>query len=277
MTERLISADSHVYLSDDVIKSHMSSQASKIWDEARAKDAEYDARVNREGQPQLNIEDFVDLEASQDPGYSNAQARLAAMDRDKVEAEVIFAEVGGARIANPTLMGSHWIDGVRGFNDAMAEFASADPARLLSAYQLPLYDIDLAVAEFDRLAKLGARGIQIPSFPSDAGLPDYHDPVYAKLWSRFEETGITVLNHLEVRPQMWSVFRRDPSPQKGIFTAIPAMSMAETIMFWILAGTLANHPKLKVILVEPGLGWIPWFLSLLDQRMHEHYEFPGLD
>lgn len=277
MTERLISSDSHAYLSDDVIKRHLPSKVAAIWDEARAKDQEYEERVNRQGQPQLKMEDFVDLEASQDPGYTDPSARLAAMDRDQVEAEVIFAEVGGARIANPELMGEHWIDGVRAFNDAMAEFASVDPRRLLSAYQLPLYDVDLAIEEFDRLVKIGARGFQIPSFPADMGLPDFHDSSYDKLWSRFEESGITVLNHLEVRPHTWSVFRRDPTPQKGIFTAIPAMAMSETIMFWILAGTLARHPKLKVILVEPGLGWIPWFLNLLDQRMHEHYEFPGLD
>lgn len=277
MGERLISADSHAFLSDEVIKSHLSKKVQAAWEEARTKDREHDERVNRQGQPQLQMEDFVDLEASQDPGYMDPRARLAAMDRDQVEAEVIFAEVGGARIANPELMGEHWIDGIRGFNDAMADFASLNPRRLLSAYQLPLYDVDLAIKEFDRLAKKGARGFQVPSFPGDMGLPDFNDQSYQKLWARFEETGIAVLNHLEVRPHTWSVFRRDPTPQKGIFTAMPAMAMSETIMFWILTGTLARHPRLKVILVEPGLGWIPWFLSLLDQRMDEHYDFPGLD
>jgi hypothetical protein len=32
-----------------------------------------------------------------------------------------------------------------------------------------------------------------------------------------------------------------------------------------------------VIFVEPGLGWLPWFFeTLLDPRMHQHYEFPGV-
>ncbi len=276
MTERLISADSHVYLSDDTIKALMSTKAQARWDEARARVAKYDAEVHRAGGPQLKMEDFVDLEASQDPGYRDPHARLAAMDRDQVEAEVLFSEVAGARLATPELMGEHWKEGFRAFNNAMADFASVNPDRLLSAYHLPLFDVDFAVEEIERLALKGARGVQVPSFPSEKGLPDFQDKRYERVWSTLEETGIAVLNHLEIREGFWDVFRRDPTPQKGIFTAVPAMAMSETIMFWILTGTLERHSKLKVILVEPGLGWIPWFIDVLDKRMDEHYEFPGM-
>ncbi len=276
MTERLISADSHVYLSDDAIKAHLSKKLQGVWDDARAKYQAHEEKNLRQGQPQLQMEDFVDLEAARDPGYFDPEARLKAMDRDQVEAEVIFSEVGGAKLATPALMGDDWAEALMGFNDAMAAFASVNPDRLLCAYQLPLFDIDFSVKEIDRLAKKGARGVQIPSFPSELGLPEVHDKRYAPLWSRMEETGIAVLNHLEIREHFWSTFRRDPTPQKGIFTAVPAMQMHETIMFWILTGTLERHPKLKVVLVEPGLGWIPWFMHFLDLRMEEHYEFPGV-
>lgn len=277
MAERLISADSHAYLSDDYIKAHLSSKLQKVWDEGKAKQAAYEAETLRGGQPGLQMEDFVDLDAAQDPGYLEPKARLAAMDRDQVEAEVIFSEVGGAKLATPELMGDDWAEALSGFNDAMAEFASIDPRRLLSAYQLPLYDVDFAIQEVERLAKKGARAVQLPSFPGDMGLPQVWDKRYTPLWSRLEEMGIVILNHLEVRPHFWNVFRNDPTPQKGIFTAIPAMAMRETLLMWILTGTLERHSKLKVILVEPFLAWIPQFLTFLDQRMDEHYEFPGVE
>jgi predicted TIM-barrel fold metal-dependent hydrolase len=276
MAERLISADSHAYLADDVIKSHLSSKLKKVWDEAKSKQEAYDEKVLRAGQPNLQMEDFVDLEASKDPGYHDPHARLKAMDRDQVEAEVIFSEVGGSRLATPELMGDDWAEAFVGFNDAMADFSSVAPDRLLSAYHLPLFDIDFAIKELDRLAAKGARAVQIPSFPSELGLPEVHDKRYERLWSKLEETGITILNHLEIREQFWNVFRQDPTPQKGIFTAMPIMQMHETIMFWILTGTLERHSKLKVILVEPFLGWIPQFMAWLDMRMEEHYEFPGM-
>ena len=40
----------------------------------------------------LAIADW-DMEAFRDPGYSDPVARLAAMDRDGVEAEVLYSEV----------------------------------------------------------------------------------------------------------------------------------------------------------------------------------------
>jgi predicted TIM-barrel fold metal-dependent hydrolase len=55
------------------------------------------------------------------------------------------------------------------------------------------------------------------------------------------------------------------------------MALAETLTFWILSGTLERFPKLRVIFVEPGLGWLPWYFEVvLDARMHQHYTFPGV-
>ena len=275
--EPLISVDSHVHFTDDWVKSRLPSGLRPVWDDAVVKNAKYEADVLRQGLPQLAMEDFVDLEAAQDPGHFEPNAKLAAMDRDGVEAEVIFPEVGGAKLCKPELMGKDWMEVLRGYNDSMADFASVSPNRLLTAYQVPLYDIPFAVSEVRRIAERGGRCAQVPIFPHDQGLPDVHDKSYDPLWAVFAETGITVLNHLDVTKALWGVFRRDPTPQKGIFTALPAGATAEAIAFWILTGTLERHPKLKVIFVEPGLGWLPWFFELLDSRMHQHYQFPGVE
>jgi len=274
--ERLISVDSHVHFTDEWIKARLSTKLQGRWDEAVAKRAHYEATELRQGQPQLQMEDFVDLNAARDPGHFEPHGKLAAMDRDGVEAEVIFPEVGGAKLCTPGLLGDDWRDCLEGYNQAMADFASVDNKRLLTAYQIPLYDIDFAVREVKRLAKQGARCVQIHPFPAELGLPDVFDARYNPLWAELSETGIAVLNHLDIKQSMWDVFRRDPSPQKGIFTAMPWGSMSETIMFWILTGTLERFPKLRVLLIEPGLGWLPSFFELLDARMDQHYTFPNV-
>jgi uncharacterized protein len=276
-TERLVSADSHVHFTDDWVKARLPARLHGVWDEAGKKMAAYEASELRRGQRQLQLEDFVDPEAAKDPGHFEPNAKLRAMDRDGVQAEVIFPEVGGAKYCTPGLMGSDWKEALQGYNDGMADFAAIDPLRLLTAYQIQLFDIDFAVAEVQRLAKRGARCVQITPFPTEFGLPDVHDPRYEPLWSVLSETGITILNHLDVKASLWDVFRRDPTPQKGIFTAMPAVALAEPLAFWILTGTLERFPKLKVVLVEPGLGWLPFFFeTVLDARMHAHYEFPGV-
>jgi len=86
----------------------------------------------------------------------------------------------------------------------------------------------------------------------------------------------TVANHLTLKKSLWDVFRRDPTPQKGIFTALPAQAIAETLCWYILTGVLERHPKLRVVFVEPGLYWVAGFIRFLDSRMGAHYEFPGV-
>ena len=274
--ERLISVDSHVHFTDDWVKARLSPRLQARWDEAVQKRGHYEATELRQGQPPLQMEDFVDLNAARDPGHFEPHGKLAAMDRDGVEAEVIFPEVGGAKLCTPTLLGDDWKDCLEGYNQAMADFASIDVKRLLTAYQIPLFDIDFAVKEVRRLAKQGARCVQIHPFPAELGLPDVHDARYNPLWTELSDQGIAILNHLDVKQSMWEVFRRDPTPQKGIFTATPWASMRETLMFWILTGTLERFPRLRVLLIEPGLGWLPSFMELLDERMTQHYTFPGV-
>jgi uncharacterized protein len=275
--ERLVSADSHVHFTDEWVKAHLREGLKPIWDEAVSKVAKYEATELRAGQKGLALEDFVDLHAAQDPGHFEPHGKLRAMDRDGVYAEVIFPEVGGAKLCVPRFMGDNWQEALAGYNDGMADFASVDRQRLLVAYQIQLYDIPFAVREVNRLAQLGARCVQITPYPAELGLPDVHDQRYDPLWSVLEETGITVLNHLDIKASLWDIFRRDPTPQKGIFTASPAFALAEPLTFWILTGTLERFPKLKVILVEPGLGWLPFlFETVLDARMHQHYEFPNV-
>jgi predicted TIM-barrel fold metal-dependent hydrolase len=219
----------------------------------------------------------VDMNAAMDPGHFEPNGKLAAMDRDGVEAEVIFPEVGGAKIAAPRWLGDDWKAVLAGYNDAMADFAAVNPDRLLCAYQIPLYDVPFAVAEVQRMAAKKARCVQIPPVPADLGLPDFGDRSYEPLWAALSETGITVMNHLDLKNSLWEVFRRDPTPQKGIFTAMPAMALAETLTFWILSGTMERFPELRVVFVEPGLGWLPWYFEIvLDARMHQHYTFPGV-
>ncbi|HQR03032.1 MAG: amidohydrolase [Proteobacteria bacterium] len=274
--ERLLSVDAHVNFTKEFVYSHASSALQTLWDEASAKwSAEQERK--REGQPQLQLEDFIDLEACRDPGWSEPAARLKAMDRDGVFAEVLFPDFGAVLPAvDPRFMGDKWKEAAQVYNSAMATFAETNPSRLLSAYQLPLWDPDLCVSEVERLAKRGAKCVQSHSFPIEVGLPYYHDKRYDKVWAACQETGLVVLNHLSVAESLHPVYVNDPTPQKGIFTSLPSMRLAETMAFWILTGTLEKFPKLNVLMVEPGLGWVPWYLELLDTRMDQHYQFPGV-
>ena len=271
MTRLLISADSHVRVPLDVIRERVPASLHKAFDDAISLQAAQERRLR--GGKELDMSDW-DMDAFRDPGYSDPVARLAAMDRDGVQAEVLYSEVSAFRHFG--LVKGDWKPISRAFTDHLSEFASVDPKRLAVSYQVPIIDIDYAVTEVHRLAGLGARSVHLPNFPSELGLPDYHDVSYDPLWAALSETGMAISHHLGTAPYLYDVFQRDPTPQCGIFTSLPALTLAQVIAWWILTGTLERFPKLKIVFVEPSLYWVAGFIASLDRKAAGPYDFPGM-
>jgi predicted TIM-barrel fold metal-dependent hydrolase len=271
MARRLISADSHVRVPLDVIRDRVPTALHEAFDDAITMQAADEKRLR--GGKELDMSDW-DMEAFRDPGYSDPVARLAAMDRDGVQAEVLYSEVSAFRHFG--LVKGDWKPISRAFTDHLSDFASVDRKRLAVSYQVPIIDIDYAVKEVLRLADLGARSVHLPNFPSELGLADYHDPSYDPLWAALSETGVAISHHLGTAPYLYDVFQRDPTPQCGIFTSLPALTLAQVIAWWILTGTLERFPELKIVFVEPGLYWVAGFIASLDRKAAGPYDFPGL-
>jgi predicted TIM-barrel fold metal-dependent hydrolase len=55
------------------------------------------------------------------------------------------------------------------------------------------------------------------------------------------------------------------------------LSTGEALGMWILGGVLERFPDLKLVFVEPGVGWIAWWLNLVDDMvLRQDYELPDL-
>src|SRR5579872_257320 len=107
------------------------------------------------------------------PASHDSKARLAYMDGAGIWAQVLYPNVAG--------FGSqHFLDAddevlkrlcVSAYNDFLAEWCGADPNRLLGVMATPFWDIDATVAEVNRAADLGLRGILFTGEPQRFGLP----------------------------------------------------------------------------------------------------------
>ena|SRR5487761_182578 len=170
-----------------------------------------------------------------------------------------------------------WKESTRAFNTALSQFASADPKRLVVSYQIPIHDIDVAVAEVKWAAATGCKSLQLPVFPAELGVPDYWDSRYDPLWAAISDAELPVCCHIGLNTQLEAVAERDPTPQKGIFVPMTGLSAAEAMGMWLLTGIFERFPKLKVVFVEPGVGWVAWWLWIVDDMAaRQGYEFPGL-
>jgi len=279
--QTFISADSHVNISHDKVKERLASKWHDDYDRAVTAFA---ARMQR-GAGKANAAGAkmetrrTEVGGSNSvftrPGYSEGPARLEDMDIDGVDIEVIYSEVSAFRYLGAIGAGTN--AAVKAFNNALTDFASADPRRLVVSYQVPIDDIPAAVQEIQRVAALGAKSLQLPVFPSELGLPDYHDERYDPLWSVVTETGLPVCCHIGLNTALDDLTQRDPTPQKGIMVPVTGLMTAEPLGMWIMGGVLERFPELQVVFVEPGLTWVVWWLWLVDDMVtRQGYQFPAI-
>jgi predicted TIM-barrel fold metal-dependent hydrolase len=209
------------------------------------------------------------------PGYASGPDRLADMTADGVDVEVIYSEVSAFRYIGDMEYGS--TEATRAFNDVLFEFASADPRRLVVSYQIPILDVPAAVAEVERVVAMGGKSLQIPVFPTEIGGLDYFDESYDPLWTSVAQSGLPLCCHIGVNTSLDDLTRRDPTPQKGVMVGQVALTTAEALGMWLLTGVLERHPDLKIVFVEPGVGWISWYLETVDDMVtRQGYVFENL-
>jgi uncharacterized protein len=286
--ERLISADDHVDLSHERVKEHL---ASKLHDDYDAGVAEFRRTMTstasivanqrwreQEGlppDPTVSMTSNRQHEASGRPGHADARQRLADMDADGVEVSSSYCEVSSFRYLY--LIKNGWKESTRAFNSALGEFAAADPDRLIVSYQIPIHDVDAAVEEVQWAASVGCKSLQLPVFPAELGVPDYWDQRYTPLFAAIQDADLPICCHIGMNTQLDDLARRDPTPQKGIFVPMVPLSSAEAMGMWIMGGVFEHFPRLKVVFVEPGLGWVSWWLYIVDDMAtRQGYEFPAI-
>jgi predicted TIM-barrel fold metal-dependent hydrolase len=210
------------------------------------------------------------------PGYTDASARCEAMDHDGVYTEVLFPSF--SRFA-----GTRFLKGndrtlalacVKAYNNfAFEEWQDLHPGRFVALTILPLWAIDLCVAEMQRCLALGSRGVTLPDSPSMLGLPTYRSGYWDPLLALLEESGTPMCIHFG-SSGVTPVLPAD-SPQAAAAAVYPVTVMS-SVTDLILSPMLERFPGLKVVLSESGIGWIPYLTQRVDQ-VWEHYRYYNID
>jgi uncharacterized protein len=278
---RIISADSHVTIPRELVHAHL---PSALRDKVAAAETAYAeqmlaAKPQKASQAKLresraptgmpNMGKGAPWAAAGRAGESDAGERLKDMDIDGVEAEILYVGSGGASFG--ALSPAERVEATRALNSAAIEWASTDPKRLMPVYILPVEDIGAAVREVERVVAEHAKAVQVPLVPREVGAPPYWDEAFDPLWEVLSDTGLPISQHVGAcRYLMGEVLPEDPTPFKGIFQSLPPIFMSECVVDWTVSGVLERWPHLRVVLVEAGIGWIPYFLERLDTMVDNH-------
>lgn len=283
MTERyrIISADSHVTIPKEKVYDHLPAKLRTKVEEAEsayaaqmlaAKPQKANQAKLKEGRAPMGMPNMgkgAPWPAAGRAGESNAEARLEDMDIDGVEAEILYVGSGGASFG--ALSPAERVEATRAVNSAAIEWASLDPKRLMPVYILPIEDVPKAVKEVERVRAEHAKAVQLPLVPREVGAPPYWDKSYDPLWEALTDSGIPISQHVGGNSYLFEkVIPEDPTPFKGIFQSLPPLFMAECLADWIVSGVLERWPGLQIVLVEAGIGWIPYYLERLDTMVVNH-------
>lgn len=206
------------------------------------------------------------------PEYTNRDVRLKLMDEWGVDAAVLFPSSGLGFDAQMSDHPAAACAAATAFNRWIEEdwgFAYRD--RIFSAAFISLQSLPMALAELERVLRLGARLIQIRLGPVGGRSPAHPD--FDPFWARVEEAGVPVALHItasgyeQAISKLWGENPRNDHPERSgfqwysVFATRPAMDTFAALIFHNLFG---RFPSLRVLSVENGSRWVSVLLQELD-------------
>jgi len=210
------------------------------------------------------------------PGCYDPKARLEDMDLDHVEASLCFPTM-------PRFCGQTFAEAtdkdlalacVQAYNDWMVEEWCGDSGgRLIPLCLIPLWDVDLAVAEIQRNAARGVTAVAFSEIPSKLGLPTLHSGYWEPFFNACNDTETLVCMHIGSSSQMPATSPDAPPAVPATLSFGNAMSSMADYLF---SGVLVRNPKLKLAYSEGQIGWIPYILERADDVWEQHRAWGGV-
>jgi uncharacterized protein len=204
---------------------------------------------------------------------SDPHLRIKDLDRDGVDAEVIYGILGAAGRLNDTEAANEML---RIYNDWLVEFCRPYPQRHIGLACLPYGDVGAAVREVHRVAKLCLKGLELScSWDME---PMWH-PMWEPLWQAVNEVRLPL--HFHTFPALPpAVFESHTglTRRAAFFTVVSGfqMNLVNILAALMGAAVLERYPNLRIAFGESGIGWIPYALDRMDFEWADRFRDLGL-
>jgi uncharacterized protein len=195
-------------------------------------------------------------------GAFDPDARLRDMDKEGIDVAVNYPTPLLGVSDFPDVASS--ISVCRAYNDWFGEqYHDVAPDRLHATALVPLTDPPAAAHEATRaVCDRGAVGVMVQPYAGDIHLCDRQLDV---LWRAVEELGVPVGVHGSRHtcpPHLRAASFRN---QARFYAASHPFQQQMAMGDLSLGGVLERFPRLKVVFLEAGVGWMPTFIDRLDE------------
>ncbi len=208
-----------------------------------------------------------------------ASSYLDAMDRSGISYMVLYPSAGLYTNHAPNLSAAAAAAFRRAYNNWLYDFCSDGDGRLVGVGGLDLRDAEEAAREARRsVEELGFKGVYVN--PSPVGDFRLYDTYYDRLWSTIEDLDVPLGIHVGAfnacDPMLYDYLPGCPTAA-GI-TAFGIGNMIASAAL-IMGGVLERHPRLRVVHLECGAGWVAFWLYRMAAGIQggtKGLEIPGL-
>ena len=158
------------------------------------------------------------------------------------------------------------------YNDFQTDWCSVDSRRLIPTMASPFWDVNDCVREIERCASEGFRAVNFTGEPQVFGFPFLGDAYWNPFWAAVCDHDMVVSFHIGSGEFNWNQKRVE---QRGFAEEYALQSVhlfhknGLQVCDLLMSGVLPRFPKLRVVSVESGIGWIPFTFEALDNQFIE--------
>lgn len=198
-------------------------------------------------------------------GGNDPELRIKDMDSEGIDVMAVFPTKGLLFYSIKRL--DVFVALCEAYNNWANDFTSHNPQRLIAPALLPQLEPLECIQELERVQKnLNLTGVFMR--PNEINGRTLCDTSWSHLWSMLEEADIPLILHEGTTQNV---------PQAGshydnfLFRHMCSHAFEQQmgLMSLIMGGVLERHPKLRVMIVECGVAWVPYWLHRMDDHQEE--------
>jgi predicted TIM-barrel fold metal-dependent hydrolase len=207
------------------------------------------------------------------PGSYQLKPRLQAMDDMGIYAQICYQNSGVTQAGSLMAMSDNEVafTVLRIYNDAAAERQVESGQRLFTLAHLPIWDKKELETEARRCIDMNIKGFVLPDLPERLGIPSFVESYWDDFFAMCEATGTSLNFHLNaaINPggMTWKGFSFEQT--LSVASMMFSIGNAATMGNFMVSGRLDQYPKLKIGMIESGMGWVPFCLEALEHEFDE--------
>lgn len=195
------------------------------------------------------------------PGGADPKARLKDMERDGVDAEVVYPSCAMKMYALADVLYKQAC--FRAYNRWAADFGKAVSSRLKAIGVMTLEDLEGAVSEVHQAKRLGLVGAMISVTPADPG--KYAQQAFDPFWAAAQDLEMPISLHV--------VTDTANITHNLIEHTMFSSAVQRTLASMIFGGVFLRFPRLKVVSAENDAGWAAYFIQRMDYLFHKRVNY----